>query len=150
MCIRDRPSTNRRAPSVTSSLHNHGGWKTSIPDSIPNELSLTIKQKNFYSNSTQNIPVSGTKCQVSRSDWGTGHNLIQQPPEITGTCSELSSEMWIKCTRKSPSFDSGKESRFQLCISSFSENDVVTKTSYQMLEAKFLLFSVGRGLKLLQ
>ena len=32
---------------------------------------------------------------------------------------------------------------------SFAENVVVTKTSYQMLEAKFF-FSVGRGLKLLQ
>ena len=93
---------------------------------IPNDLLLTIKLKNFYSVSTQNIPVSGTKCQVSRSVWGTGHSLIQQPPEMTGICSALfessgnfSSEMRIKCTRKSLSFDSGKESSFQLCYSPF-------------------------------
>ena len=94
---------------------------------IPNDLLLTIKLKNFYSVSTQNIPVSGTKCWISsRSVWGTRHSLIQQPPEMTGICSaffesrgNFSSEMLKKCTRKSLSFDSGKASSFQLCYSPF-------------------------------
>ena len=64
-------------------MENINSWLT-----IPNDLSLTIKLKNFYSVSTQNIPVSGTKCRVSsRSVWGTRHSLIQQPPEMTGICS---------------------------------------------------------------
>ena len=106
-------------------MENINSWLT-----IPNDLSLTIKLKNFYSISTQNIPVSGTKCQVSRSVWGTGHSLIQQSQEITGICSTLfesrgnfSSEMRIKCIRKSLSFDSGKESSFQLCYSPFFGNE---------------------------
>ena len=105
---------------------------------IPNDLSLTIKLKNFYSVSTHNVPVSGTKCRVSRSVWGTGHSLIQQPPEMTGTCSALfesrghfSSETRIKCTRKSLSFDSGKESSFQLCYSPFRNEKGI------LLEKKF-------------
>ena len=57
--------------------------------------------KNFHSISLQIIPVSSTKGQVSRSVWGTGHRVIRQPPEITGTCSALSSEMRIKCTWQS-------------------------------------------------
>ena len=96
------------------------------PLTIPNDLSLTIKVKNFYLVSTHNVPVSGTKCRVSRSVWGTGHSLIQQPPEMTGICSALfesrgnfSSETRIKCTRKSLSFDSGKENSVQLCYSPF-------------------------------
>ena len=44
----------------------------------------------------------------------------------------------------------GKRHSRRHCTTSFADNVVVTKTSYQMLEAKFLLFSVGRGLKLLQ
>ena len=109
----NNPRKTRRPPiSQSRRMENTNSWLT-----IPNDLSLTIKLKNFYSISTQNIPVSGTKCQVSRSVWGTKHSLIQQPPKVTGTCS--ASEMRIKCTRKSPSFDSGKESSFQLCYSPF-------------------------------
>ena len=65
-------------------MENTNSWLT-----IPNDLSLTIKLKNFYSVSNQNISVSGTKCRVSRSVWGTGHSLIQQPPDMTGICSAL-------------------------------------------------------------
>ena len=87
--------------------------------SIPNHLSSTIKLKNFYSTSTQNIPVSGTKCQVSRSVWGTGHSLIQQPPKVTGTCSALSSDMRIKCTRKVSLLWLSKREQFLVVIRLF-------------------------------
>ena len=103
---------------------------------IPNDLSLTFKLKNFYSVSTHNVPVNGTKCRGSRSVWGTGHSLIQQPPEMTGICSALfesrgsfSSETWIKCTRKFLSFDSGLS--FQLCYSPFRNEKGI------LLEKKF-------------
>ena len=118
----NNPRKTRRPPiSQSRRMENTNSWLT-----IPNDLSLTIKLKNFYSISTQNIPVSGTKCQVSRSVWGTGHRVIRQPPEITGIFSgifrkswKLFSEMRIKCIWKSLSFDSGKESSFQLCYSPF-------------------------------
>ena len=119
----NNPRKTRRPPiSQSRRMENTNSWLT-----IPNDLSLTIKLKNFYSVSTQNIPVSGTKCRVSsRSVWGTRHSLIQQPPEMTGICSaffesrgNFSSEMLKKCTRKSLSFDSGKASSFQLCYSPF-------------------------------
>ena len=97
-------------------MENINSWLT-----IPNDLSLTIKLKNFYSISTQNIPVSGTKCQVSRSVWGTGHSLIQQPPEITGTCWALSLEMRIECHTKVSLFWLRKREQFSVVLFAFLE-----------------------------
>ena len=112
----DEPAVHQRYYFTAQSwrMENINSWLT-----IPNDLSSTIILKNFYLISTQIIPVSSTKGQVSWSVWGTGHRVIRQPPEITRTCSALSSEMRIKCTRKSFSFDSGKESSLQLCYSPF-------------------------------
>ena len=118
-------------------MHNHERWKTSIPDS---KFRTTChKLKNFYSISTQNIPVSGMKCRVSRSAWGNGHCIIRQTPEITWIFSALfesrgnfSSEMRIKCIRKSLSFDSGKESSFQLCYSPFrNEKGILLQKKFE-------------------
>ena len=40
----------------------------------------------------------------------------------------------------------GKQDSRRHSTTSFAENDVVTKTSYQMLEAKFYYFRSGEGL----
>ena len=80
-------------------MENINSWLT-----IPSNLSSTIILKNFYSISTQIIPVSGTKGQVSRSVWGTGHRVIRQPPEITGICSaffESHGNFFRKCWENS-------------------------------------------------
>ena len=97
-------------------MENFNSWLT-----IPNYLSLAIKLKNFYSISTQNISVSGTICQVSRSVWGTGHSLIQQPPEITGTCWALSLEMRIECHTKVSLFWLRKREQFSVVLFAFLE-----------------------------
>ena len=80
----DEPPGPKRYQFIAQSwrMENINSWLT-----IPNDLSLTIKLTNFYSISTQIIPVSGRKGQVSRSVWGTGHRLIQRPPKVTGICS---------------------------------------------------------------
>ena len=97
-------------------MENFNSWLT-----IPNYLSLAIKLKNFYSISTQNISVSGTICQVSRSVWGTGHSLIQQPPEITGTCRALSLEMRIECHTKVSLLWLRKREQFSVVLFAFLE-----------------------------
>ena len=58
-------------------MENINSWLT-----IPNDLSLTIKLKNFYLVSTQNIPVSGTKTGVSISN-------LQKPLEYFRHCSKV-------------------------------------------------------------
>ena len=97
-------------------MENFNSWLT-----IPNYLSLAIKLKNFYSISTQNISVSGTICQVSRSVWETGHSLIQQPPEITGTCWALSLEMRIECHTKVSLLWLRKREQFSVVLFAFLE-----------------------------
>ena len=125
------PLTNPLSTNVTSSLHNHERWKTSMPDS---KFRTSCHKPLNWKTCIQSPPkifqsvVQNVECRdrLEGMDTASFGNL-QKSPEYLRHCSkvvEIFLETRIKCIQKSLSFDSRKESSFQLCYSPFPLKNV--------------------------
>ena len=134
------PLTNPLSTNVTSLLHNHERWKTSIPDS---KFRTTCHKPLNWRTCIQSPPKIFqsvvrlmSSVAIGLREWTLRHLATSRKHlNIFGVVRKswkFLLETRIKCIRKSLSFDSGKESSFQLCYSAIVSGIVtgVTPVNY--------------------